>query len=436
MRPAVRAAAPVRALLLGLAMALCGCGGGSSSDVSIVGGGGTTPPVGATNAVAITVDGGPLHNYVNGLFATVTVCVHGTSTCKAIDHVLVDTGSYGLRLLYTDVSSLGLLPLTTGSSVVGECVAFADGSSLGTLSKADVAVGGEAISNLTIQVIGGPTTTTSATRPSSCGSGPAEDTLNTFGARGVLGVGVLRYDCGSACTTTPNGLTGGNPGSYMACSGGTCSPIAWPLASQVQNPVYFLATDNNGVVIQLTSPPGGVASTWTGTMYFGIGTQSDNALPASPVLLTTGSDTDPNPGEIRTVFPAGTAPIPAVIDTGSNALFFPPLAVSPTDPTVATDPPDCSNARGFYCPSSTLSLSGTQLGNNNISNMIAFSVGNANSLFANGAFALVPLGGDFGSGFFDWGLPFFFGRMVYFAAEGQSTPSGAGPYIGYAANGT
>ena len=33
--------------------------------------------------------------------------------------------------------------------------------------------------------------------------------------------------------------------------------------------------------------------------------------------------------------------------------------------------------------------------------------------------------------FFDWGLPFFFGREVFVAIEGQETPSGPGPYYAY-----
>jgi hypothetical protein len=32
---------------------------------------------------------------------------------------------------------------------------------------------------------------------------------------------------------------------------------------------------------------------------------------------------------------------------------------------------------------------------------------------------------------FDWGLPFFFGRTVYTAIEGQSTPAGVGPYFAF-----
>ena len=37
------------------------------------------------------------------------------------------------------------------------------------------------------------------------------------------------------------------------------------------------------------------------------------------------------------------------------------------------------------------------------------------------------LGGP-NAGSFDWGLPFFYGRAVFTAIEGQSTPGGAGPY--------
>ena len=35
------------------------------------------------------------------------------------------------------------------------------------------------------------------------------------------------------------------------------------------------------------------------------------------------------------------------------------------------------------------------------------------------------------SGIFDFGLSFFYGRRVFAAIEGQTTPAGAGPYVAY-----
>src|SRR5208337_1949151 len=52
------------------------------------------------NVQPIVVDAGPPGvGTVNEAFVTVTVCLPNTSTCQNIDHVLVDTGSSGLRLL-------------------------------------------------------------------------------------------------------------------------------------------------------------------------------------------------------------------------------------------------------------------------------------------------------------------------------------------------
>jgi hypothetical protein len=32
---------------------------------------------------------------------------------------------------------------------------------------------------------------------------------------------------------------------------------------------------------------------------------------------------------------------------------------------------------------------------------------------------------------FDWGLPFFFGRRVFTAIDGQASPAGTGPYLAF-----
>src|SRR5205807_3342177 len=128
---------------------LVGCGGvGNGSSAGIV------PPNG-TNVAAVIVDAGPKGangspvGYVNGIFTTVTVCIPGTSTCQDIDHVLVDTGSSGLRLLANDGTAGGELSLalppqldSAGNAIV-ECTQFLDGFTWGPIALADVRLAGE-----------------------------------------------------------------------------------------------------------------------------------------------------------------------------------------------------------------------------------------------------------------------------------------------------
>jgi hypothetical protein len=33
--------------------------------------------------------------------------------------------------------------------------------------------------------------------------------------------------------------------------------------------------------------------------------------------------------------------------------------------------------------------------------------------------------------YFDWGLPFHFGRNVFTAIDGQETPAGQGPFVAF-----
>ena len=60
-------------------------------------------------------------------------------------------------------------------------------------------------------------------------------------------------------------------------------------------------------------------------------------------------------------------------------------------------------------------------------------MGDANVLLNNGISdnaAVNDLAGPL-SGMVDLGLPFFFGRNVFTAIEGKSTPGGTGPYSAY-----
>ena len=93
-----------------------GCGGGSNNSNSNNSG---TP---TQNTQPIAVNGGPQAAinlsgiYLNGAFTSVTVCVPGSATsCQTIDGVLVETGSFGLRLLSSTSGGELTLALPTTS---------------------------------------------------------------------------------------------------------------------------------------------------------------------------------------------------------------------------------------------------------------------------------------------------------------------------------
>jgi hypothetical protein len=407
--------APVTVLL---SVVLASCGGnapGSDSTSSTGGSSGTgSTTTTAANVVPVTVDAGPTGvNATNSLFTTVTVCVPGSTTeCQTIDNIQVDTGSYGLRIL----ASVLTLTLPTATAADGnsllECTQFVDGYSWGPVATAGVQISGESASNVPIQVIGSSTFTNV---PADCSSsGPAENTVTSFGANGILGIGVFAQDCGSGCASAPLA------GTYYSCTATTCNAIAVPLISQVPNPVTLFATDNNGTIIELPSVPAAGAATLTGSLIFGIDTETNNASGTGKTVLTL----DSTFGTFSTAFD-GTTFGSSFIDSGSNGLFFYDTAI-----------PQCSSSdySGFDCPSSTLSLSATLTGDNNVSAAVSFSIANAQTLFeAEPTYtAFASLGGTYsGTTTFDWGLPFFYGRDVYNAIQGYSTSAGAGPYVAF-----
>jgi Protein of unknown function (DUF3443) len=86
------------------------------------------------------------------------------------------------------------------------------------------------------------------------------------------------------------------------------------LAQQVQNPVTLFAADNNGVIVEL--PAVSVPETSvSGSLVFGIGTQSNNGLNGAIVYSV-----DANGNFITTY--KGQSHNTSFIDSGSNAIFF------------------------------------------------------------------------------------------------------------------
>ena len=375
----------------------------------------TNDAAGAVNNVAqLIVDEGPTGvNSSNTPFVTVTVCIPGTTTCQTIDHVIVDTGSSGLHIIASVLSSKLVLPLARASagSNLAECQAYITSEVWGGVHMADVKIAGETAPAIPIQIIGDPSI---PSVPSSCGKGSSvTDTVTSYGGNGLVGINQLVADCGSFCETTP-----AQPAGYYSCTSTACTPVAVPVANQVSNPIAFFAGDNNGAIVSFasTSAPATGASSLAGSLIFGIGTQSNNSIGSATVLTTDES------GNLTTVF-NGQSLTGSYFDTGRTSTSF-------ADSSIA----QCGANdfwSGSYCPTSTLNLTAVNRGANGATKSTSFAIANADNMSRSDA-VLPDIGAPAdGNDSFAWGFPFFIGRNVYVALEGASTPGGKGPYYAY-----
>ncbi len=392
----------------GTTMITARSGNVTGSAILTVTGGTTTTTV---NVMPLTVNGSLCSaatsaGYLNKPCVSVTICMPGTNTCQTIKDIILDTGSYGLRI-FSQALTISLPTVSSGGGALTECAQFADGSAdWGPVKTADVVLGSEPAITVPIQVIDA----NFGAVPSSCGTpdaGPSDAGFN-----GILGVGLFAQDCGGYCvhysTNSP----------YYSCSGTVCSGTTVPLTAQVSNPVISLPTDSNGVIVQLPSVPTSGSQSVDGTLVLGIGTRSNN----SPTGLTA-YVADPNYGEINTVF-NGTL-YGSIVDSGSNGLFFP----QPSSGQL----PLCSFSVGasWYCPSSLVTLSATNQGYQGSPSVAAFfSIGNFGQLVNSSNMVFSNIGGNT-SGMFDWGLPFYFGRRIAVGIEQTTSGLGTGPYVAF-----
>lgn len=392
-----------------------GGGGGGGGGAPSVSNSSTQAPAQSANAqanvTAITVDHG-LSGVPNMPFVSVTVCAPGSSNCTTIDHVLVDTGSWGLRVFASQLPASMALPQENigNGNALAECMQFFDGYTWGSVRTADVQIGGERAASLPLQVID----PNYAAVPGSCSStGASRNTPSALAANGILGIGVFKHDCGAACANQAIS------GTYYVCTGTSCTPTAVAESSQVANPVPYFGTDGNGVIVSLPAVPSGSAASLSGQLIFGIGTQANNSLGKAQVI-----GVDPSRGVFTTI-ENGATYSGSIIDSGSTGLFF------STNQMSACASPN----QAYYCPSTTEQFSAVNTGSNGTTSAVTFSVGNAAQIWqsSDGASAMPLFAGPafVGSQVFDWGLPFFYGRNVYAAIEQQSTPGGTGPYFAY-----
>lgn len=411
------------------ASALSACIGGSKGTAT-----NTIPPPPTANTTTLVVDAGPATgtNLINQAYVTVTVCVPGsTKTCATVDHVLLDTGSWGLRLVGSvlTTNALALTPETDAAGhAVHECLHLGGGDSWGPVALADVSMAGEIAPKVPVQIF--DDAGVYAPVPATCGSnGLLRNGVADFNANGVLGVGVFAQDCGSLC------VSGAVQPVYYGCTtaapAGVCTAESVPLSLQVTNPVALFAADNNGVIVDL--PPlvnANGDATVQGQLTFGLGTQMDNALPASLTVLGADGNgdftTSYTDGATMTVYPAR----PAIIDSGTEAYSF-------DDPDIAVCLTGNPDFIGYYCPAvAPLTMTAVNTGASgaavpSVTNTQSFAVLDPANTFVANATAFTGLAGGGGSSNFTWGMPFFYGKKIYVGIAGKAADSYTGPFYAY-----
>jgi len=375
---------------------------------------------GPPNVETITVDPGPIAAAIpaiNQAFISITVCPPGMTTgCQTIDHIQVDTGSTGLRLI-SSVLTVALPAETSAGIPLAECFQFVDGTVWGSLAVADIKfpVSGEAAASVNVQIIADTNSPYSGHTPGDC-TGAPESNVGLLGANGILGIGPFIADCtSSGACPIPSG-----PQSiiyYTCATPSTCLDSPASVAEQVPNPVTFFP-DNNGVIVELPAVGASGTTTVTGSLVFGIGTQTNNALPTAAKVLPEDGAT----GYITATY-KGVAYANSYLDSGSNGIFLTDASL-----TQCTSP---SPNLGFYCQNPSVAESATLQGLSATTATANFTIGDADTIPANYA-AFPGLGGtNPDAQGFDLGLPFFYGRNVFTAIEMHNAPGGTPPYFAY-----
>ena len=419
-RPAVMLAGKLLALAALTALAGCGGGGGGGTTTST-----PTTPTTVANTIPIAVNSGPANNAINFAYVTVQVCNPGSTTsCATIPNVQLDTGSSGLRILSSasGVNGLSLTQVAPGGTPIDECYQFGDGSYVwGPVMQADVIMAGEKAASLPIQVIDSGTSPSNV--PSSCGAGAGANrgTSTLLQANGILGVGAAQQDCGINCTGTTV-----QPYYWQCPASGSCVLSSLAAAIQVSNPVIFFNSDNNGVAVTLSSVGATGAASSSGTLAFGVGTQTDNALGSANIYPLAFWSSGYYAGAYTIQSTYNSVAYPGFVDSGSSLLFF-------LDPAT-TGMSACSGSySSLYCPSSNMTFTVSNMGYQGTAANATINIGNALSLLPSqtnsGFTAFDNLAAINGTGASNdaivFGLPFFFGKTVFVGVAGKTPPSGA-----------
>lgn len=390
------------------------CNGGANSSVA-------NPRV--NNSVNLVVDGGINGTALNRSYITLTICQVGTSNCQTIDHIVVDSGSTGLRINQSALTVGGLTPLSYNGAPIYQCMQYAAGYAFGPVVNLDLRIAGESAFNIPVQIFeyNNPDMV-----PNSCSYGmPPANLATGFGANGIIGINPI---------SNPNNDY--TPGGVYTCDSNTCTEVSNPNnIPQVLNinPIAAFVNDNNGAIFSL--PKVSSAATMEsqlGTLTFGLNTQDNNQVSNSVSKLLGSPNTDTWPVGFF-IANTGSQNTVAMFDSGTPtySMNVPiPFCTSPYD--------------NVYCPANgpytiISMLSGVYGGT-----LIPLTSTIVNYSYLGGFTNVMPYLGQSIVSIPSvantlYGLPAFFGNNIYLGfkgagSSGSVTPLGQGPAWGISSN--
>jgi hypothetical protein len=398
--------------LVTVILTACGGGGGGKAATPVVAPvvAPVVPIVTGDNVIPVTISRGPNNNYMNGLFGSITICKPGTTTCTVVDNVIYDTGSVGVRVLNSALPANFLTPnVDSNGKTINECEAFADGYTWGDVGNATVKLGNLTSQVLPVQIIA----QSNFSVPSACSSnGVSENSLQSLGAQGIIGIGLWQNDCGTACSNNTNNNL------YYSCDSNGCISTTIPIAQQVGNPVSFLTSYNNGTIISLPPISTTGAKNTVGSIFLGIGNATNNTFSNLNTVNTN------NYGLININY-KGIDYANSFLDSGSSIYGI-----------IDSSIPQCTGTyAGLFCPNTTQVVNIVASNSNktqNINSVIYFD--NADSLLSTGNNAFYNIGQVVNSSFItglDLGLSFYFGKTIATGIEGTSSNLGTGSFFAF-----
>lgn len=372
-----------------------------------------TPPTESLepNQTSLMVGCGAMGHGSNTPFISVTICSPGTQICQTIDHIILDTGSIGLKINQSVLNNQLKLPPVLQQiteSHISTCAMYGSGYMFGSNNFADISIAKLTAPNMPIEIIND---TNQSLAPITCrnaANGKFSDLMTTYGANGIIGINPMIIENNMQLFT-------------YACNGNNCNEIinatGLPISLNI-NPIASFPEYNNGLSISLPEVPDNSNTNIYGTLTFGLNTTKNNIVP----IETKHVQGNPNDYLGSFIESSYGHQVNAIFDSGTNVNAF--------DSTIQ----QCSNHS--YCPSSPIAWQSTIYSYNNLNESATIFQMIASPYTTNGIASIAPTWGAYFSAGADnamiYGMPFFYGKTVYIGFNGTIISNmGIGPSWGF-----